>query len=688
MKRLLAIVLILALVVVGALLLAPMFISADQFRAPIAKAAQDATGRDLALNGDLSLRLFPTTRLTVTDVAFANAPGAGETNMAEMKELRVEVALLPLLSRTLKISQFVLVEPVIRLEVDRAGKPNWEFAAAAPKGEKAAPASGGAGGAEGVPFDTIELGDVRIENGAASYRNLQTGADYAADDIDLTLSLPSLSGPFEADGALTYKGERVTLKAALSSLRDFADRKATEVSLALDAPRVSVSFDGSAAGTPAGAALPLAGRGKASLDIASLRKLMAWIGTPMAGDTGFGPVKLAGDVEVGGSTAAFRNATLGFDDMKGSGDVLVTLGGARPKLSGAFSLDKLDVTPYAGGGAKAGGGGGGSGGAPAAGGGWSTAPIDLSALRAVDADVALKVGAIFFNEIKIGESELQLGLADGVLDADLSKLALYKGAGLAKLVVDAHGAVPAMSATFSLKGIEARPLLSDSIGFKRLEGLGNLDIAFTTRGRSQRDMIAGLDGAGSLFFENGAIYGLNLAQLVRSVASAVTELSLDRSEQKTDFAEMKGTFTLNKGVLANSDLQLLNPLLRVAGEGQSNLLERTVKYRVTPVAVSTLEGQGGKTDVTGLSVPILITGTWDKLKIGPDAADLGRKLLGGALGKSETEDGEKKSLEDRLKDSLLGGKKSEETAPEAEAPPAEGETKPAKAPTLKDLFGQ
>ena len=101
----------------------------------------------------------------------------------------------------------------------------------------------------------------------------------------------------------------------------------------------------------------------------------------------------------------------------------------------------------------------------------------------------------------------------------------------------------------------------------RIEGTLNANMNVAMRGASQRAMISALGGNGKILFADGAIRGINIAAMVRNAASAFLDSSA-RENQKTDFAELSGTFNIVRGVLTNNDLALLSPLLRVGGKGK------------------------------------------------------------------------------------------------------------------------
>ncbi|MDX1541639.1 MAG: AsmA-like C-terminal region-containing protein, partial [Geminicoccaceae bacterium] len=170
------------------------------------------------------------------------------------------------------------------------------------------------------------------------------------------------------------------------------------------------------------------------------------------------------------------------------------------------------------------------------------------------------------------------------------------------------------------------------------------------RGRSQRDFVSALGGDGEILFQDGAIVGINLAQMVRNIGAAFQ--GGGDEIQKTDFAELGGTFRIENGVLRNDDLRLQAPVLRLEGAGTVDLEQRTIDYRVEPKAAATLEGQGGESQVGGILVPVNITGTFEDPNFEPDlAAALGSAGATGEAVKQQLEqlEGQKDQLEEAAK---------------------------------------
>jgi AsmA protein len=681
---------VIAIAVIGILLVAalviPFFIPTGVYKERIQAAAKEATGRELVLGGAIKLSLLPPVRLQVEDVSFSNADWGSTEHMAQMKSLSIGIDPFAFLfGGNVKITEFVLRDPVINLEVAKGGKANWEFeTAAAPVVESTEAEEAGGG----MALKDIMLGDVRLVNGLVIYTDRATGETQRAENINATVSLPSLDGPFNFDGGLRYNEQDIDLDMKLDRPRAFMDGETSDLALALKSALIKLTFDGAMAGNFDGEGLPAQGSGALELDVPSMRKLAAWFGDDLPAGKGYGPLNVKGRTTSSGNKVSIDDASLRVDEIKGKGKVSVDLGGARPAVVAELATNKIDLTPYqsttAVGQAEQATSGAVTGSEPAE--GWSNEPIDFGALKMADADLKLTADGIDTGTLKAGKAQVNVSLLNGLLKADLRELGLYEGGGTAYFEINARDGVPVIRNKMNFDAIKSLPLLRDLTGMGVLEGVGNFKLDVTSRGRSQREIVQSLNGTGSLNLSDGALYGINLAQMVRKVDSAigsffgedgvnplqapnmiqalsqintvVADLKGGGSAEKTDFAEFGGTFRFENGVFKNDDMLLLNPMLRVNGAGLSNIVQRTVDYTVTPKLVGSLKGQGGESRLSGIAIPIRVSGTWDKLTYSLDSRTLVQELMGksgGPLG-SVLGGGEGGKPEDVLKD-ILGGKK-------------------------------
>ncbi|MBL8704708.1 MAG: AsmA family protein, partial [Rhodospirillales bacterium] len=236
MKKLLVALVVIVVLVVGGVAALPFLIDVNSYKPQIEAKAKEALGRELKLNGPIKLTLWPNIGLETTDVRLANAPGGQAKEMATLKSLVVSVKLMPLLSKSLEIDSFVLNEPVINLEVDKAGKNNWTIGQAGGK-----PAASGGGGA---PQGSIKLGDVRLVNGKLSYANLQTGDKHQLDQVNAQVKLPSMESPLAVTGSAVWNKEKVELTLNTGPLAKMLAGDKTQVTKKLASKHLNLDFAG------------------------------------------------------------------------------------------------------------------------------------------------------------------------------------------------------------------------------------------------------------------------------------------------------------------------------------------------------------------------------------------------------------------------------------------------------------
>src|SRR5215469_13595440 len=613
MKKLLVAVLIVVVLVIVAAVVAPFVVPVDTYKAKLIAAVKESTGRDLRIDGPVSFHLLPNIALSADQVSFSNAPGGVAKNMAQIKSLEVHLQLLPLLSGTVAVDTFVLVDPVISLEVEKDGRPNWDFgtgtAPATPAPAPAAHAPTATAGAGAMTtLARLRLANLKIENGTVSYIDTRTGKRSELGAINLKIAMAGLDSPMSASGSVAWNKQTVNLDLSIGRPAAFEGGQATPIKLKIASTPINFSFAGTGVGAPI-----LKLDGDADLNIPSVRSLAAWTGEPMPTGNGFGLLAIKGKVAIAGPKYTFSNAVIAFDAIKGNGGIEFDNGGAKPYVKGSLQLDDLNLNPYVGGAespgatpAPASPAASGGGGAPAGTAqGWSTAPIDTSPLKVANADFFLGANSIEYHNIKVGKSALILQLKDARLTADLTQLTLYKGSGQGKVAVDGSGATPAIQESFALKGVDMKPLLHDAANVNLLSGTGSLDMTIDGRGRSQRDIISSLAGRGSLHVDKGKIEGVNIIGIMKNAAKALS-MGLVGSGNDTDFSAMSGTYTITNGVLKNNDLQLVSSELPMTGAGTVDLPQRQVNYRLTPKVAGEV------------AVPVTISGPWDHLSYRPD----------------------------------------------------------------------
>src|SRR5215470_886581 len=94
----------------------------------VERAVENATGRDLTINGDVGVSYWPVLGFHAANDVLANVPGGRAPAFIAADDIHIGVELQPLLNRQVIVRQLVLQHPRIALEIDASGRPNWTLA--------------------------------------------------------------------------------------------------------------------------------------------------------------------------------------------------------------------------------------------------------------------------------------------------------------------------------------------------------------------------------------------------------------------------------------------------------------------------------------------------------------------------------------------------------------------------------
>src|SRR5882724_686076 len=249
---------------------------------------------------------------------------------------------------------------------------------------------------------------------------------------------------------------------------------------------------------------------------------------------------------------------------------------------------------------------------------WSNATIDLNGLNYVDAQARISAASLNIGEARFAPASIEATLASGVLKTQISNLGAYDGNANGDLTVDASTANPAFTLRADLTGVRALPLLKSLADFDKLDGKMQTRISVRSTGNSQRAIMTNLQGTTFVVFQDGAIKGLNVAQMIRSLTSNTLSGWQENQAQATDLTQLSASFKIDKGQAVTTDLNLVGPLVRMTGVGTIALDTKQIGFRVEPKLVMTTEGQGRASDPVGFGIPVMIEGPWGEPRIYPD----------------------------------------------------------------------
>ncbi len=236
MKRLLIIFGAIVAVLIAIVAIVPFLIPSSVYKAQIESAATQALGRDVVLNGEASLSIFPSIAARVDDVEVANPEGFSDPLMIEAGSLRANVKLLPLLSSRVEIAQITLEDATVRLERLADGTANWEFGDGST--ETTEPGSDGGGG-----FET-GIDRAALSNTSVYYRDWTTDANHALTDFNATARLTALDQPFSSDGEGNINGQPFNYNVRLETIAALTAQEAVTLAASVGTIYGDYAYEG------------------------------------------------------------------------------------------------------------------------------------------------------------------------------------------------------------------------------------------------------------------------------------------------------------------------------------------------------------------------------------------------------------------------------------------------------------
>jgi len=656
---------IVALVAAGIAVIYATF-DAERIKAEVAKAVQEKKQRSLKIDGPVALSLWPNVAISLGKVSLSEHQS--EKEFAALDSARVSVAVLPLLSKRIVVNTVELSGLKATLIKHKDGSLNIADLISPDKSDP-------------TPVQA-DVAAIKVSNAQLTWHDEGSGHTTAISGLDLA------TGRVLADtGKNAFEVNGLVL-----ALRGKQDADSFE--LKLDAPRLSVTPEKSSSesiilsaqfngtGKAATAKLSLAGvEGNAqALKIAKLAldldaksgdtTLKGNLASPVQVDIAaqsFALPQLAGELDVANPAMPMKQVKL---PLTGSVQADFSKQSAALALKTQFDESKIDIKLHASKFAplalafdididrlnldkylppkKA--GEAGSGG---------DAKVDLSPLKALGnmgISGSLTIGELQVSNVKASKLRFDIKAAGGKLEGAPMAMNLYEGSLTGALALNANGNSVALRQ--NLSNVAINPLMKDAVDKDLLEGRGDVAFDITTHGDTVGAMKKALAGSASLALKDGAIKGINLAQTFRDLkakfSSKQDAVQQAKASDKTDFSELTGSFHIANGVAHNDDLAAKSPFLRLAGAGDIDIGNDQMNYLAKASVVATAAGQGGQglDHLKGLTVPVRVTGPFDKLSYKLELSALATEAVKAKV--EEKKEEIKAKAQDKVKDKFKG----------------------------------
>ena len=599
--------------IVVAMILFLILFDWNMLRPLLAREITAKTGRAASIQGDLKVHLFSwTPSAEINGLALENPPWADRELMFGAKQISLSVNLGRLLRGQWVIPQLKLVEPVLNLERDSAGRASWELGSKAgtPNGNK-------------QPSKIPAIQRLLIEDGKLQVidqiRKLRFGGSVVA--VQQAGEGDASAFKVRAKGTLNAKPFR--LEANGGALLDLTPDKPYEFSMQVTAADINLDtritvpkpFDLSSLD------VKFAVNGNDLADVFYLTGL-ALPNTP--------PYRLSAMVRVTGTTYRVDDLSgkLGSSDL--GGKVVVETSGARPKLTATLtsrSLKMIDLASTL----------GGQAGKPeslsaskaaskTAHAKQSAATIDKSQdmllpdadlqvnrVRGMDADVTYAAGSVDMPKLPMKNVSFHLLLDDGVISLDPLSFILDQGSFSGSVRIDARGNVPVSAIDMRMEDVDLAQFKMGKMAEPPLSGklAGRVKVHGT--GSSIHKFAAGADGGVSLIVPGGEV-NQALAELTGINVTRGLGLLLTKNDAKTAIRCGVLDFQAQKGTLGAKTVFVDTTDVLITGRGGIDLNTEALNL--------SLRGEPKKLRFTRVRAPITLKGTLEHPSVGIDAGKL------------------------------------------------------------------
>lgn len=654
-----------------------VLVDPNDYRDEIAAAVEEQTGRQLRIDGDLSLDVFPCCGVALGPLELGNPAGWEQQEFAAVERASVDVQVLPLLlSQELKVGKIKLDGLDLRLVRRRDGSVNWELesSADADDSKDETEQSGGASLAvagiamansrivyvDEVAGDAITLADIALDagsisNGAAfplsatltatglvpdAELRLELDAEAVLDTEALIASLTDLALTVQANGA-GVPGGAAELAVEIAAVTGLGAERVEVRELAVDGTAAGAAFQLSGAGTLDGETPQFAGQ----LIVPKLapRDVLAALGEaePQTADPqALQAFDLRGNWTLQGDVASLEDVVAKLDDSNLTGS-LKAASLDRERYEFALQLDEIDADRYL---------------APNsevdAGEGESSVDRDerldlpVETLRELNLRGTLDIGRLKFADLRLTDASIVVRAADGLIVLNPLTADLYGGkyAGNVRinaqgkgkqapptdLRVDARDASLRLSVNEKLRGIQVGDLLKDTGNAAPLTGLVNVRVRGSAAGNSINGMLRRLRGDADFNLQQGTYQGTDVWHEIRTARARLKGESPPPAPAApfTKIDDLAGSFDFAGGTLRSRDFIAGIPFLQLRGSGAVDLLTSRLDYKLQAKVYETPVFDDGESldNLTGLTLPLTISGGLDAPRVGVDLSSLAKEV--------------------------------------------------------------
>ncbi len=631
-KILVATVIATTLVLGGAIIFLAKTFDQETLKNKAVQLVYEKTGRNLKVNGPITLTFFPWLGVKIENVALSNPQNFKDNDFAQAAEVGANIKLLPLIWGDIEIGNVTLRNLQLQLIKNSAGINNWQDLATA-NNPSVATTTTDKNQKSGL--EKLRIGSVTIDNGNISWQDQTLNKKIKISKFNFYSKNISLSRPFSISLSLhlddltsTLNGDiTVNTQIKLDLTHEFYEFKHLQLSGKLKNTTMEnfANFTGKAEVT-----LDLK---KPSINIDALKFNIAGadiIGTCQGLNITTQP-KFSGNLTVSSTNAKELMQLLGFDKffkpaptssfkatlllmansiklptieahlndmlLQGNAEYAtnnLTFNLALNKLDGAIfapkeAIEKTPTTLAA-----------------------KTHPktTDVAATNSIvnpktitTLNGKITIGTILFDKLQLTNFTTEITGNTNTINCPQMGFDFYQGKAHGNAKINLSNNIPNINLMLTLENAAIKSLLTNLANFDKFSGTMTINTNINP---------GSITGDGRVLISHGSYSGIDIPYEVRRAHAILNAKPIPQkaTPPHTDFDQLTMTFKIDNGTLNTNDLLIQAQDYKVTGQGNANLTAKNINFSLS--AYSTHD--------ENFFVPIKINGTFNNPSVRFDAA--------------------------------------------------------------------
>lgn len=211
-----------AILVLGAAFIVPLFIDWNAYKPRMEQMAAEALGVEVEIAGDMQFTLLPQPRLHFEDARL----GPAEAPVGAARLVEADFSLMDFLRDRFTVTQLRLTEPELNLVIDENGELQTPIALA-----------------QDPTVSNVSIANARFDEGTLRLTDMRSGRGWEAQGFAGDMQLTAIRGPFALQGQASHEGTSYAVRIGTSTINADGDMQLNGFVRPIDG-RFSVTVDG------------------------------------------------------------------------------------------------------------------------------------------------------------------------------------------------------------------------------------------------------------------------------------------------------------------------------------------------------------------------------------------------------------------------------------------------------------